>query len=584
MGRVGFVAVVAGVLGLACGPAQNPMDGGVDGGADVGVGPIGCANFPERLDADYTVAKGCWLVLKTPTLAAGITLTIAPGAKLVFSSETALLIDAQQSLQAVGTSEEPIVLTGALPVRGHWRGLKFTGTSVLSRLDYVTVEYGGATRADTEAAAIKLAADSRGVRASISHTTMRESQGFGLYLTGSAVVPAFASNVMTKNTLGPANVDAEVVGVLDSTSSFTGNDKDEVVVRGSRLSTSATWDDVGVPYHLKASLASTAGAKWTIKAGARLIMPPETGITISGAASALIAEGTAEKPIVFTGETQTRGAWEGIALSSNDTDNLLRHTTVEYAGNTSSNAQAAAVTATADSSGVQVKLDHLTVRQSQGFGLKLGGSALVPVFAGNVLTQNALGPAMIDSNAAHQLGPDSTYTGNDVDKVLIDAQWVSGAVTWRALSVPYVIDGNVSAQRVWTLEPGVTLEMMPMTSIRVDGDLAGFHAVGTQSKPITITGVNKSRGAWDGIDFDTTLNTANALEYCVVEYGGGATRLGWTGMIYAHADSHGVRVSVTNSTIRHSGVWGIYMSRSQTGDVSNNTYADNALGDYLHEP
>lgn len=582
MFRLRRLMVLMALAGVGCGPVQPPADGGVDAGIDGGPGVL-CANFPERIDANYTAAKGCWLVLKTPSIAAGVTLTLAPGAKLVFSSETALLIDAAQSLQAIGTQDEPIILTGALPVRGHWRGLKFTGTTVPSQLDYVTVEYGGDTKADGDAAAVKLFADSRGVRASISHTTMRESEGYGLYLAGSAVVPTFVGNIMTKNTLGPANVDAEVVGRLDSTSTFTGNDKDEVVVRTYRLGASATWDDLGVPYHLKADLASIGSATLTLKAGVRIIMPPEAALTISGTAS-LITEGTADKPVVFTGETQTRGAWEGIVIGTNNTANQLRYTIVEYAGNTSSNANAAGVLTTADSSGVQVKLDHLTVRQSQGWGLKLAASSIVPVFTGNVFTQNALGPAMVDSNVAHLLSTDSTYTGNDVDKVLIDAQWVSSTVTWRAIGVPYVIDSIVRPQAVWTLEPGVTLEMMPMTSIRVNGDAVAFHAVGTALKPITITGVNKTRSGWDGIDFDTTLNPANALEYCVVEYGGGGSRFGWKGMIFAHADSHGVRVSVTNSTIQHSDLWGIYMGGSQTGAVTGNTYADNAMGDYFHEP
>ena len=583
MFRLRRLMVLMALAGVGCGPVQPPADAGVDAGIDGGPGIL-CVNFPERIDANYTAAKGCGLVLKTPVIAAGVTLTLAPGAKLVFSSETALLIDAAQSLQAIGTQEEPIILTGALPVRGHWRGLKFSGTSVASQLDYVIVEYGGDTRGDADAAAVKLFADSRGVRASISHTTMRESEGYGLYLAGSAVVPTFAGNVMTKNTLGPANVDAEVAGRLDSTSTFTGNDKDEVVVRSYRLTNSATWDDLGVPYHLKADLQSLGSATLTLKAGVRIIMPPEGALTFSGTAAALIAEGTADKPVVFTGETQTRGAWEGIVIGSNNTSNLLRYAIVEYAGNTSSDANAAGVLATADSSGVQLKLDHLTVRQSQGWGLRLGGSAIVPVFTGNVFTQNALGPGRIDSNVAHLLSTDSTYTGNDVDKVLIDAQWVSSTVTWRAIGVPYVIDNIVRPQGVWTLEPGVTLEMMPMTSIRVNGDAAGFHAVGTALKPITITGVTKSRGSWDGIDFDTTLNTANAFENCVIEYGGGASRLGWKGMIFAHADSHGVRVSVTNSTIQHSNLWGIWMGGSQTGAVMGNTYADNAMGDYFHEP
>ena len=55
-------------------------------------------------------------------------------------------------------------------------------------------------------------------------------------------------------------------------------------------------------------------------------------------------------------------------------------------------------------------------------------------------------------------------------------------------------------------------------------------------------------------------------------------------MINSHSDSHGVQVSVTNSTIRHSASWGVYFNGAQTGDVSGNTWADNASGDYFHEP
>ena len=55
-------------------------------------------------------------------------------------------------------------------------------------------------------------------------------------------------------------------------------------------------------------------------------------------------------------------------------------------------------------------------------------------------------------------------------------------------------------------------------------------------------------------------------------------------MINSHSDSHGVQVSVTNSTVRHSALWGIYFNSSQRGGVSGNTYADNAMGDYFHDP
>lgn len=576
--RVRGLLVLAALFGLGCNPPENQNDGGTDAGPEV------CVNFPERIDANYTVAKGCWLVLKTPVIAAGVAVTMEPGAKLVFSAETALNFGGEQTLTANGTAEQPILLTGALPVRGHWKGVKFDNITNPSALTYVTVEYGGDTQSDASAANVRLASGHPTV--SFTHCTLRESEGFGLWAIGSATFPAFTGNVLTKNTLGPANLDAETLGQVDSTSTWTGNDKDEVTVRSYRLTASGTWDDLGVPYHFTSDFASINGAKVTLRPGVKIIMPPEGAFTIGGDAAALIADGTAQKPIVFTGETQTRGAWEGLLFdNSNNGDNLLRYVTVEYAGNTSSDSKAAGVILGADSSGVQVKFDHVVIRQSQGFGLRAYGSALMPTFASVTLTQNAFGPALIDTNAVHQLGPDSTYTGNDLDRVVVEGRWVSNPVTWRALDAPYRFVGvNIQPQKVWTLEPGVTLEMGPMSRIDVGSDEVGFNAVGTALEPITITGVEKTKGSWDGIEFDGTLNAANVLDHCIIEYGGGGTRFGWKAMINSASDSHGVNVSVTNSTVQHSATWGIWFTHYQTGSVSGNTYADNTQGDYFRDP
>lgn len=573
------LAAVA-ALGLGCAPIDEPTDGGVDGGVDGG--PDQCVTFPEAFPADRTIEKGCYLALLTPDISPGVTITLKPGVKIIFGMDVGLTLNADQVLNAVGTEAEPIILTGAMRTRGFWKGLVFSGTSRVSTLDWVTVEYAGNLRSDAQAAAVKLIADSRGVRLAMSHTTLRESAGWGFHAGGSAVISLFAQNTLTLNTLGPASLDAEVVGALDAASTFTGNDVDQLQVRGSRLSAAATWPAIDVPYFVTSNVALQADL--TVAPGARFTMGAGAGLRISGDA-ALIAAGTAEHPILFTGATSTRGAWLGLRFDlTNNTRNVLRYVTVEWAGNTDADSDAAAVKLTADSRGVQLRMDHVTLRQSEAWGLYLAGSALVPEFTANVLSENALGPAKVSSNAAHQLGTGSSFAGNDVDKVFVFGDQVLGAVTWPALGVPYLISSRIDPELVWTLAPGVTLEMMPQTSIVVSGDGSGFHAVGTAAQPIVITGAVKTRGSWDGINFDTTLNAANALEYCTVEYGGGGNRFGWAGMIRARADSHGVRLSVTNSTVQHSAQWGIWLGATAIRTVSGNTYADNASGDLFEEP
>lgn len=543
-----------------------------------------CTMLPSRFDVDTVLPKGCYLAQRSPIIATGVRLTLAPGVTIIFSADTGLTFSANQVLVAAGTVAEPILLTGLSAQRGYWKGVVFDGTLTTdSVLDYVTIEYAGSTRADRDAAAVKLTADSRGVRASITHTTLRESQGWGLYLAGSAMLGAFASNTLTRNTLGPATVSTQVVGVLDAASTYGGNDRDEVVVMDLDLSQAAAWAALDVPYYLTRGVRPVADL--IVAPGTTFIMAAEAQVYMAGDAATLIAAGTPGKPIRFTGAQPTRGYWRGLIFDgSNNVRNTLSYVTVEHAGSTTADQDAAAVKLAADSHGVRVNISNCVLRQSGAWGLFVTGSGLIPQFAGNQLTQNVLGPAKVGSTAAHQLLPGSTYTGNDVDRIQVQADYVAETVTWSAIGVPYVLDKTIEAQKVWTLAPGVELLMDKDAGISVAGDDAGFHAVGTATAPITISGLAKTPGAWDAIFFDNTLNGANAIDHCLVEFGGGGSAKGHDGMIMTRSDSHGVGLSVTNSRIENSGVYGLAMSQDWPITQSGNTFAGNVLGNIYIRP
>jgi hypothetical protein len=417
-------------------------------------------------------------------------------------------------------------------------------------------------------------------------TTVAQSEGWGLWLGGSAVVSAFAANTLTGNALGPASVDGEVAGVLDAGSTYTGNDDDRLHVRAYRLSTAATWANLGVPYYLETSLAAMV-ADWTLEPGVTLIMAEGTGLSISGDAAALIAIGTAEQPIVFTGESAVRGAWEGIRFDgSNNTRNALSHVTVEWAGNTDSDADSAAVKLTADSHGVQLAMSNTTLRQSQGWGLYAVGSAVLPGFEANALTENQLGPVKIGSLAVQQLLPASSYAGNDVDRVQVHTDYVATGATWLDLGVPYALDGVLEATSAWTLNPGVTLIMQPTTGhLYIGGSAGSLHAVGTAEQPIVFTSDAATKGSWQGIIFDTTEDQANVFDHVVVEYAGSAP-VQYPGAIFLTSDSRPIHVTVTNSTVRHNAAYGVWLCGSAVanGDIaSSNSFADNTSGDVFQD-
>ena len=551
-----------------------------------------CTVLPDRFDVDTVLPKGCYLALTSPILAAGVTLTLDPGVKIIFSADTDLSIRGDQVLEAVGTVANPILLTGEVKTRGSWVGLRFDGTAdVGSTLAFVTVEYAGGTASDADSAGIKATADSRGVTLSLTDCTVRESQGWGLFLTGSARMPAFSGNTFTDNTRGPANVDSQVAGLLDSTSTYAGNDVDEVWVRTGDVTRNGTWHSIDVPYHLSGNLG--VSIPWTIEAGNTLILEEDAVISVSGDEGALHAVGTELSPILFTGAQKTRGYWWSVNLDgTNHADNQLDYVTFEYGGSIAHDANSACLRMIADSRGVTAGISNSTFRECGGYGLYLAGSAILPGFAGNTFTDNTLGPVMSGSTAVHQLDTTSTYTGNDVDEVRVAADWVNANVTWENLGVPYNLDGGLDVNGteqnpvVWTLAPGVTLILPAAAILSVAGDYSGLRAVGTAELPITFTGAEKTAGFWKAIRFDGTLNAANVIDHAVLEYGGSVGGTGELGMIHMSADSHGVSATITNSTLTHSGLYAIWLcaSASVNADIeTSNTFSDNASGDVFWE-
>lgn len=540
-----------------------------------------CVALPEQFKQDAVLPKGCYLAHKSPNLTAGIKLTLAPGVKIVFDADTGLLISGSTALVALGTAELPIVLTGAQKTRGYWKGLQFDHASrAENALAYVTVEFGGMLKYDQNTAAIKVSSDSSKCYLSMRYTTARGSPGYGLYLTGSTEVAVFEHNTFVQNAKGPVSIDSDIAGLLDAASSYTGNDVDEIAVRSNNLSKRPSWAALDVPYHLSSQL--DVKVPWTVAPGTRIIGSADTDIIVSGDAAAIIAIGTAEKPIVFTGAKKERGSWYGLQLmNAGNQQNTLQHAVVEYAGG--GPGMDGAVDLAGTGFPVYLKMQHTTVRHNKGWGLDADGNSKLADFIGNLLVSNAKGPVRLDSLAAHQLLPASTYTGNDTDEVRIRANRIGTTQPWQDIGVPYAIDGNMHVDVVWTIDPGVTLKLAKDAWISADGDAAGIHAVGTVAKPIVITGWEKTAGFWKALRFGSTNNAANAFSYATIEYGGSLNAGGEKGMVNLACDSHGATLSVTNSTLRHSGQYAIWACGAAKLSLQGNTFAGNATGDVYQQ-
>jgi len=576
-------------------PPQQEQDSGTDTQestitvcSTVEILPSTCVALSDHFTQSTTLAKGCYRANTSPTLDEGVSLTLQPGVTILFSEGTKMEIAGNRTLIAEGTTQNPICLSSEKAARGSWIGLDFENNDNPSKLAYVTIEYAGNTTTDPTRGAVQALADSGGVTLEMSNTTIRDSEGYGLRIGASTHLPAFSGNTFTKNKLGPVLADSEVVGLLDAASRYTGNDKDEITVPSESLSKNATWKSLGVPYHLIGTLGLSVETHWTLEAPNTVIMPAAVGISVSGDDAALTAVGTKDNPIVFTAESKTKGYWDVIVFdNSMNTNNKFDYVTVEYAGDTSSVADQAAVRASADEHGVTLSITNSTLRESNGYGLYLAGTAVLPNFGNNTFTQNTLGPVNVGFEAVAQLETSSTYTGNDVDQIRVREGNVAESTSWADLGAPYHLESSVHVLKVWTLNPGVTLLMAKDTWISVEGDDAGLHAVGTDTQPITISGVEKTAGYWHAILFDGSINPDNTLEYVTVEYGGSPTGGGEEGMITAASDSHGVSLQVKHCTIKDSGQWGIWLGKfaEVNSDIETiNTFSNDAKGNVYRQP
>jgi hypothetical protein len=297
-----------------------------------------CVEVAKEVTEDTTL-QGCVLAPNGLSVTEDTLLTVAPGTRIVFGADTSLIAYDGGKLNAVGTSDEPIVLTGEEEIPSFWVGVKFTGTnSTDNALNHVTIEYAGQTASGfsgTEAAALDLNDWSGPVRVSVDNTTIRDSDEFGIRVGDGVTITSFDGNTLTGNKhAGLASPTG--AGQLSANSTWAENTNNIVEISGIEVVGQVTWAALdGADYLVRDRMGISgedADHRLTIDAGATVAFDQNAGI-VAFRGGVLTARGTADAPIIFTGKEQTAGYWLGLHYNStNSTDNVLEHVTIEYGG------------------------------------------------------------------------------------------------------------------------------------------------------------------------------------------------------------------------------------------------------------
>lgn len=255
------------------------------------------------LDIDYIV---------TCKMHISCDLEIKPGVTIAFQTNAGLSVGETGSLNALGTSSNPILLTGVDKAPGAWAGIFIDSEDVKNRLSECTIEYaaGDAFNSNGDEGGIILYA---GSKATIDNTTIRHCDGYGINANYTDGDFSFQNNTISACSM-PMFITGEYGGnIIGGT--FTGNTTDVIYINSyasaGTILTPQTWTNLNVPYRVKGGGDVSSNTDWTIAPGTIIEFEPGVELKVLDGKS-LKAVGTATERITFRGSTPGAGAWKRI--------------------------------------------------------------------------------------------------------------------------------------------------------------------------------------------------------------------------------------------------------------------------------
>ena len=307
------------------------------------------------------------------------------------------------------------------------------------------------------------------------------------------------------------------------------------------VSASETWTADTGPHVITADIKVAKGATLTVEPCAQVQMKAGTHLSIEGN---VVAEGTASRPITL-GAVSSDEAFGAINVWAPGTLSLA-YVTVSYGGADTTNSYGA-IEARGDQllpvQGI-LKVDHVTVRGSQAYGISLrSGAGFTADSQALDITASKLAGLRILPRLASNI-PSGTYTGNGQDVIAVETEAYGDVsledVVFRARGVPYLVGvdkslgtlvvGGGSSAVTLTVEAGVTMRFKKNQAAGIlieRGSTASpskgtLIAVGTAQAPIVFTSASATpmAGDWLGLSFGNKPSATNRLEHVEIRYAG----------------------------------------------------------------
>jgi hypothetical protein len=320
-----------------------------------------------------------------------------------------------------------------------------------------------------------------------------------------------------------------------------------------------TWDLAGSPYQVTTSIQVTEGVTLTVEQGVEVRFEEVTGVDIYGT---LMAVGTSDKPITFTGTTKGVGWWNGITFNGTETNpntgSVLDYVTIEYGG----------WYAALELNYASISVSYSEINYSGDDGI-LGNWGGVAHVSDTSFTGNQEYAIYFWDGSVNPVLSNLTASNNGYNGVAIGAGELIGEHVWEACGLPYYVldDVTTAAGSMLKVEPGVEVHFDNYTGLLLYGIL---EAIGTPSQPILFTGTTATPGWWDGISIkgrQEKRNFGSILRFVTIEYGG----VQWGNLNLGSAVA-----SVSNAIIRYSSYNGVMAGNADGSVIERSQIVNNA--------
>ena len=581
------------LLPLACG---GDGGGGPEFSPYCGGPAIELATLPAVLSEDgylsrevgtYRVTENLMIDGAALCVEPGVVVEIDKGCQITVGGEAvgALIVDGHLEDGAL----DPVVFrsSSSAPHVGDWDKILFSAKtdSERSRLVGAIVEHAGAYDLHGKAAVALHEAS-----VEMRQLTVRNGLGFGVAFDGPKAWPRGFEDVhFEKLGEGAFSVSAQRLHHLSGPITLA-DDVPRVEITHANIYEDTRVPNLGVPWRLMGgSVATQNGAVLTVEAGVRLELDAGVRLTAGGSTPGGIELlGEADAPVVITAlkGREAPGAWDKIALTLNTTRAVIRHTILEYGGQSRYNGGQGSLIV----GGALDELTALTVKQGAGAAVILREGGVLPgdlsavtleAHEGALLgvTAGRLGDLTLAADITHDL---------DAPHVAVLAGLVAEAIDLGGLAWPVQVLEPISIGEGGhlSLGPGADWRFDAAAGLAIGLEGAGgLTAVGSEDAPVVFTSLAEepAAGDWQGLTFEAgSMGTGSTIQHVEIAYGGAEAE---EVVVPANLSILGGDPAISHALIRASAGHGLHISHvaQPAIDEATITYEDNTLEDLHRE-